>query len=185
MFFLYRRYSIPFTFLTGLQHFESGQEAWYNSSSSLHTNTSQCGSWLSFMGEIGSGMAFSSSCYLQHFIFGINWMLICWHHHVPNNVSISKHWKCWYFLEPWSWKLFNLLCYFQVSYAFPPPVLVPSAPLTFLAEHVTGQYTLLVLAAFCWMESPWLPNVLGISEDILHLCAMVKILSGMFWSVRQ
>ena len=36
----------------------------------------------------------------------------------------------------------------------------------FLAEYVKGQYSLLILVAPCWMESPWLPTVLKMSADV-------------------
>ena len=51
----------------------------------------------------------------------------------------------------------------------PPPVLSK-----FLAEHITGQFRLLILVAPCWMEAPWLPTVLSIAEDIPHQCLIGK-----------
>ena len=50
---------------------------------------------------------------------------------------------------------------FQVSYVFPPPVLVPLVLSNFLAEHVNSQLRHLILVASYWMEAPWLPTVLN------------------------
>ena len=49
------------------------------------------------------------------------------------------------FSHPWN---------FQVSYVFPPPVLVPLVLSKFLVEHVNGQLRHLLLVAPYWMEAP-------------------------------
>ena len=69
---------------------------------------------------------------------------------------------------------FNYPWTYQVSYVFPPPVLVPLVLSTLLGEHVTGQLRLLILAASCWMEAIWLPTVFNMLEDILFQCSIVK-----------
>ena len=63
---------------------------------------------------------------------------------------------------------------YQVSYAFLPPTLVPLVLSKFLAEHVTGQFRLLILKSPCWMEVPQHPTALNMLEDPPHLSPMVK-----------
>ena len=50
-----------FSFQTCLLHIESGWQAWYHSNTSIHSYLSQCGSQLSFMGQVGPRVASSSS----------------------------------------------------------------------------------------------------------------------------
>ena len=69
------------------------------------------------------------------------------------------------FSHPWS---------FQVSYLFPPPALVPLVLLKFLAEDVNGELRWLILVAPCWMEAPWLPEVLNMLADVPGRCPIVK-----------
>ena len=69
------------------------------------------------------------------------------------------------FNHPWT---------FQVSYMFPPPVLVPLVLSKFLAEHVKGQVRCLILVAPCWMEAPWLPTVLNILADVPQQCPIIN-----------
>ena len=57
---------------------------------------------------------------------------------------------------------------------FPPPALVPLVLSKFLAEHVKGQLSHLLLVAPCWMEAPWLPTVLNMLADVLQWCPIVK-----------
>ena len=66
------------------------------------------------------------------------------------------------------------------SYVFPSPALVPLVFSRFLAEHVTGQFRLLILVAPCWMEAPWLPTVPNILDDYLHCCHCKKSWHGSF-----
>ena len=69
------------------------------------------------------------------------------------------------FKHPWT---------FQVSYVFPPPMLVPLALSKFLAEHVKGQLRHLILVTPCWIEAPWLPMVLNMLADIPQWCTIIK-----------
>ena len=69
------------------------------------------------------------------------------------------------FSHPWN---------FQVSYVFPPLALVPLVLAKFLAEHVNGQLSHLILVAPCWMEAPWLPTVLNMLVDIPWQYPIVK-----------
>ena len=46
--------------------------------------------------------------------------------------------------------VFRHLLTYQVSYVFPPSVLVPLDQSEFLVEHVTGQFRLLTLVVPCW-----------------------------------
>ena len=69
------------------------------------------------------------------------------------------------FSHPWTLK---------VSYVFTPPALVPLVLAKFLAEHVNGQLSHLILVAPCWMEAPWLPTVLNMLSDIPWQCCIVK-----------
>ena len=57
---------------------------------------------------------------------------------------------------------------------FPPSALVPLVLSQFLAEHVTGQFRLLILMAHCWKESSWLPSVPNMLEDIPYCGPIVK-----------
>ena len=57
---------------------------------------------------------------------------------------------------------------------FPPPALVALVLSTLLAEHVTGQFRLLLLVVPCYIVAPWLPAVLSMLEDIPHSCRIVK-----------
>ena len=50
-----------FSFQTWLPHIESSWQAWYYSNSSIQSYQLQCGSWLSFMGEVGPWVTSSSS----------------------------------------------------------------------------------------------------------------------------
>ena len=52
---------------------------------------------------------------------------------------------------------FNHPWKFQVSYVFPPPVLIPLVSM-FLPEYATSQFRLLILEVPYWMEAPWLPT---------------------------
>ena len=63
---------------------------------------------------------------------------------------------------------------YWVSYVFPSPALVPLVLSRFLAEHVTGQFRLLILVAPCWMEAHGLPRVLNMLADIPWCCPIVK-----------
>ena len=44
-----------------------------------------------------------------------------------------------------------------------------------LVDYVTGQFGL-ILVVPCWMEAPWLPNVLNMLTDISHQCPIIKAL---------
>ena len=57
------------------------------------------------------------------------------------------------------------------------PGLVPLVLSKFLAEHVMGQFRLLILVASCWMEASWLPTVLNMLEDIPLHCLVIKDLT--------
>ena len=69
------------------------------------------------------------------------------------------------FSHPWT---------FQVSYVFPPLVMVPLVLSKFLAEHVNGELRHLILVAPCWMEAPWLPTVLNMMADVPQQCCIIK-----------
>ena len=53
-----------------------------------------------------------------------------------------------------------------MSYVILPQALVPMILAKFLTECVTGQFSLFILVAPCWMEAPWLPTILSMLEDI-------------------
>ena len=61
----------------------------------------------------------------------------------------------------------NCPCMYQTGYVI-PHALVPLVLSKFLAQHVTGQFRLLMLAATCWMEVLWLPTVINMLEDLSH-----------------
>ena len=63
---------------------------------------------------------------------------------------------------------FNHPWKFQVGYVFLPPALV------LLAEHITGQFRLLILVVPCLMEAPWLPTVLNLLADIPWHCPVIN-----------
>ena len=52
-----------------------------------------------------------------------------------------------------------------MSYAFPTLALVPLVLSKFLAEHITGQFRLILVAPY-GMETPQLPEVLGMYGDV-------------------
>ena len=60
----------------------------------------------------------------------------------------------------------NLCWSYWVNYELPYPALGPLTLSTFLAEHITGQFRLLLLVLPCWMVASWLPTVLNMLEDI-------------------
>ena len=64
---------------------------------------------------------------------------------------------------------------------FSPPALVPLDLSILLAEHVKGQFRLLILVAPCWMEASWLPTVLNKLVDIPHYCPIIKKLDVDVW----
>ena len=55
-----------------------------------------------------------------------------------------------------------------------PSALVPLVLSKFLAEHVKGQFRLLILVAPCWMDAAWLPMVLYMLVYILHCYPVVQ-----------
>ena len=61
-----------------------------------------------------------------------------------------------------------------MNYVLPPAALVPLVLSNFLAEHVTGQFRLMILMEPCWMEASWLPTVLDMSEDVPWHSPVVK-----------
>ena len=84
---------------------------------------------------------------------------------MPINVSSTRPWKAHYLYKPLGLMLSTTLG--QVSYVFPPPALVPMVLSKFMAEHMTGQFRLLMLVAPCWMEASWLPTVFSILKTFL------------------
>ena len=68
------------------------------------------------------------------------------------------------FNHPWA---------YQACYVFPPPELVPLVQPKFLAEHVTGQFRL-ILVTPCWMRASWLPTLLHMLEEISAQCPILK-----------
>ena len=56
---------------------------------------------------------------------------------------------------------------------FLPPALVLLVLSKFLAEHVTGQFRLLIVVAPCWVEASWLSTILNMLIDIPHCCAIL------------
>ena len=55
---------------------------------------------------------------------------------------------------------------YQVSSLFPSPALAHVVLSTFMAEHVAGQFRLLILVVPCWTQAAWLPTVLNMLEDV-------------------
>ena len=55
-----------------------------------------------------------------------------------------------------------------MSYVFSPPALVPIVLSIFLAEHVTGEFILLIPVMTFWTEASWLPKVFSMLKDISH-----------------
>ena len=69
---------------------------------------------------------------------------------------------------------FNQPWMYQMSYMFLHPAIDSLVLSKFLTEHVTDQFTLLILMAPCWMEAPWLPTVLNMLADIPYQCFIVR-----------
>ena len=61
-------------------------------------------------------------------------------------------------LGPFGLKVSNYPWKYHASYVFHSPALFYLVLSRFLAEHVIGQFRLLILAASCWIEAPWLPQ---------------------------
>ena len=53
-------------------------------------------------------------------------------------------------------------------------LLCSSISVQVLAEHVKGQFRLLILVTPYFMEAPWISTILNTSEDIPFWCPMVK-----------
>ena len=79
-------------------------------------------------------------------------------------------------LEALGLNAFNHPWKYQVIYVFPPPPLVLLVLSRFPAEHVIGQFRLLILVAHCWNKAPYLPAVLNTFEYISHWCPSLNIL---------
>ena len=96
--------------------------------------------------------------------FRVNWRWISWLPNIPINVSFIKFWKITT-SRSFGVNGFNHLWKFCMSYLFPLPASIPLVLSMLLAEHVTNQFSLLIIVAPFWMESPWLPTVLNMLED--------------------
>ena len=75
---------------------------------------------------------------------------------------------------------------YQGRYVFPLPSLVTLSLSTFLVEHVTCQFRLLILVAACLMEVFWLLIVFNMWEDwedITSRCPIIKVLSAQGFSI--
>ena len=62
--------------------------------------------------------------------------------------------------------------------------ILPLVLAVLLAEHVTGQLTLLIIVIDYLMEAPWLPTVLNMLEDVPHQGATEKISLWIIWCAR-
>ena len=114
----------------------------------------------------------SSSHSLGSIQLQVNWRWICWSPHMPINVSIIIPWKIQCLWD----ECFQPSLDITGSYVFPPLGLVPLVLSRFFAEHITGQFVLLIQIAPCWMEASWLPTVLNTLEHTLHWCPIIKSL---------
>ena len=108
------------------------------------------------------------------FNFEVNWRLICWHPHIPINVSSITAWKIYLLLEALGLNTFNYPWKNQLSYVFLPPILLPPAVLEVSGRthHKSIQPT--VLVAPCWVEVPWLPTVLNKLEYTPSQCPLSR-----------
>ena len=59
---------------------------------SIHTYPFLCERWL-LWGRLSQNDMFFLPWLKQHLLFGINWRSICWHPHIPINVSIITPWR--------------------------------------------------------------------------------------------
>ena len=66
----------------------------------------------------------------QHFNLGVNKRWICWHPHMPINISIITPWKLHYLWEPWGWTLSTILRH-SGELCIPPHALLPQFWLSF------------------------------------------------------
>ena len=91
----------------------------------------------------------------------------CWHPHIPVNVSIIHHGE-----SAFSGNL--AVESFQPSLDISDELNISSScssslvPLKFLAEHVTGEFRVLIFIAPGWIKAPWLPTVLNMLDNIPH-----------------
>ena len=63
---------------------------------------------------------------------------------------------------------------FQISYIFPPTLLITLMLPKLLVAYLTSQFWLLILVAECWIEAPWHPAVLNILAGIPYQCPSIK-----------
>ena len=67
-----------------------------------------------------------------------------------------------------------------MSYVFLPPALLPTVLCRYLAEHVIGQFRLLIIVAPCWIGDTWLPPIFNMLLNIPHWCPIIKSHYGYF-----
>ena len=77
-------------------------------------------------------------------------------------------------LAAWGFNSVNYSWMFQVTYIFPPPIVIPLFLSKILPEHATGQCRLSILSAPSCIGAYWLPRVLNILEDVPHWCPNLR-----------
>ena len=145
--------SIVLLFLYRLPHIEFGQQAWYNSHSSIHTYSTQCGSQLSITGKADCKNDIFFFTWLKcHFNFGVNWRWNCRHPYLPINASDTLDNS----INPGS---LGALC-FQPSLEITGALCISFSALIplFLSKfpHRTW-YGSIQMSNSSWIKDPWFP----------------------------
>ena len=153
---------------------ESDRQAWYYSSSSIHSYPPQCGgrflSWDQMLPEWHllpqvAQAAFHLWSLSEVDLLASSRSTQCQHYFILETPLPLGALGLNAFSHPWK---------FQVSYVFHPLALVPLFLSKFLAEHVSGQCRHLLLVAPCWMEASWLPTVLNMLAGVPQWCPLLK-----------
>ena len=140
----------------------------------MHTYPSQCGSQLSIVKKIASGMASSSlQSWNRISTFGLT---------RGRFVGILMYQSMLALLHPGKFTTFGNLgikCFklsLDTSIELPTSSSCSTSPssVMFLAKHVTGHFRLLIIVAPCWMEASCLPTVLSMLKDIPHWWPFVR-----------
>ena len=71
------------------------------------------------------------------------------------SMSALLHLESPLLLGPLGLNILNYPWICHLNYVFCPSALVPQVISKFLAEHVTGLFSLVIPVAPCWMEAPW------------------------------
>ena len=140
----------PFPFQTSLLHTESGQQACITLIQTyIHTQFNVEADYL--MGKVDSRINHVTSNVSTWGQLDVDLLPSSCTNQLQHYYTLENHLS----LRALGLNVYHHSWTYKMSYIFPYPTLVLSQ---FLAEHVTGQFRLVILVAPCWMEAPWLPQ---------------------------